>query len=252
MAFAVVVGLLVVGCTAPAAPSGAAPVTASLSAASAPVSVAATVTAIDGRGNLYVSTGNANPFPDGAGPDPKRYTESVVKLSLALTVLASFKDRTANADLDLSTGNPVLLPGGLVFAVGKTNIGFLLRQSDLHQVAAIRGVCASNPDGGPAYYAAKQEVLVPCRGGGIRVVDIGSRKTGGLWSGANSTPIVVGARAWAASYDGDVLYQYDVASGRVRQRFGIAAGVPNFATPAVAAGRLYLGTMTGVAAFGPR
>jgi polyvinyl alcohol dehydrogenase (cytochrome) len=74
--------------------------------------------AIDAAGDVYVTTGNANPDPPQGGPDPKAYTESVVKLSPALRPLAAYKDRIAGGDEDLATGNPVLLPGGAVFAVG--------------------------------------------------------------------------------------------------------------------------------------
>ncbi len=126
--------------------------------------------AVDSSGNLYVTTGNANPDPPEGGPDPKKYTESVVKLSPDLTPLASFKDQVAGGDEDLSTSNPVLLPDGTVFATGKTDIGFVLDQSDLSQKAAIKGICGSDPDGGPAYDAATHRIFVPCQGGGIQVV----------------------------------------------------------------------------------
>src|SRR4051794_21951663 len=127
--------------------------------------------AVDDDGNLYVSTGNGNPGPPEGGPDPKRYTESVVKLSPTLQPLASFKDRTAGGDEDLSTGNPVLLPGGRVFAVGKTDIAFVLDARDLHRIAAIDGVCGSDPDGGPVVDAVSGMVFVPCRDGGVQEVD---------------------------------------------------------------------------------
>ena len=126
-------------------------------------------------GTSYVTTGNANPDPPEGGPDPKKYTESVVELSADLTPIASYKDRVAGGDEDLATGNPVLLPDGNLFAVGKTDIGFVLRQSDLSQVAAIDHVCGSDPDGGPAYDQVTNRMFVPCRGGGIQIVDLSTR-----------------------------------------------------------------------------
>ncbi|MGN6743251.1 MAG: outer membrane protein assembly factor BamB family protein, partial [Amnibacterium sp.] len=134
--------------------------------------------AVDASGNLYVTTGNADPVPPQGGPDPKRFTESVVKLSPALVPLASFKDRIAGGDEDLSTGPPVLLPDGRVFAVGKTDVASLLDRADLHRVASIEHVCGSDPDGTPAYDGAAHRMLVPCRGGGIQVVDLAAMRLG--------------------------------------------------------------------------
>jgi outer membrane protein assembly factor BamB len=204
--------------------------------------------AIGADGSVYVTTGNANPLP--TGRDRFEHTESVVKLTPELHVLAAFKDPDAGGDEDLATGNPVLLPGGLVFAVGKTDVGYLLAASDLSRVAAIRGVCGSDPDGGPAYDAASDRLFVPCRGGGIQIIDVGARKLSGRLGGANSAPIVVGGRVWATSYPGGGLVEFDPASGRALQRLETRV-VPNFATPSFAGGMLFLGTRTGVVAFAP-
>lgn len=205
--------------------------------------------AVDASGDLYVTTGNANPDPPQGGPDPKRYTESVVKLSPDLHVLASFKDRIAGGDEDLSTGNPVLLPGGLVFAVGKTDVGFVLRQSDLSQVTAIPGVCGSDPDGGPAYDASTDRVFVPCKGGGIQEVDLGTRTLGPRLAGANSGPTLIGADLWAIDTPGGDLTEWDARTGAVLQTLRTGAPVANFTTPASALGLLLVPTDTGVTAF---
>ncbi|MCL2514980.1 MAG: PQQ-binding-like beta-propeller repeat protein [Microbacteriaceae bacterium] len=203
--------------------------------------------ALDASGNVYVTTGNANPFP--AGVDRQQYTESVVKLSSALRVEAAFKDPLAGGDEDLATGNPVLLPGGLVFAVGKTDVGYALRASDLARVAEVRGVCDSDPDGGPAYDPVTERLFVPCRGGGIQVVDTRAWTLGPRLAGANSAPIVVGGALWATSYPGGGLVELGAASGRLLQSLSTGP-VPHFATPSFAAGALFLGTTTGVTAFG--
>jgi polyvinyl alcohol dehydrogenase (cytochrome) len=209
--------------------------------------------AIDSAGDLYVSTGNANPDPPQGGPDPKNYTESVVKLSPTLRPLASFKDQVAGGDEDLSTGNPVLLPGGKVFTVGKTDIAYLLRQSDLTLVARVTGVCGSDPDGGPAYDAHADRVFVPCKGGGIQIVDLGTTgsapKLGARLAGANSAPIVVGDHVWALQYPSGDLTEFDAQSGEPEQRISVGDTVSNFATPSVAYDRLLVGTSSGVTAF---
>lgn len=208
--------------------------------------------AIGADGSVYVTTGNANPFPPGL--DPLEHTESVVKLSPSLTVLASFKDPAAGGDEDLATGNPVLLPGGLVFAVGKTDTGYLLRASDLARVAVIRGVCGSDPDGGPAYDPPTGRLFVPCRGGGIQVIEVGERMLGPRLSGANGAPIVVGETVWAATYPDGGLVEFSTRAGNSGEpatsiRRLDTGALPNFATPSFARGMLFLGTRTGVVVF---
>jgi hypothetical protein len=172
-----------------------------------------------------------------------------VKLSPALRPLASFKDRAAGGDEDLSTGNPVLLPGGTVFSVGKTGIGYLLDAGDLHRVAAIDGVCGSDPDGGPAYDRATGRLFVPCRGGGLQVVDVAGRTLGPRLSGADSAPIVVGTAVWALDTGGGRLTAFGAASGDRRQSVDVGADVPVFASPSFGLGTLFVGTAEGVSAF---
>lgn len=203
--------------------------------------------ALDPAGNLYVTTGNANPDPPQGGPDPLRYTESVVKLDPDLHPLAAFKDRIAGGDEDLSTGNPVLT-GDTVFAVGKTDVAYLLRASDLTQQAAIRGVCGSDPDGGPAWDAVHRRMFVPCRDGGIQVVDVGNRTLGPRLAGADSSPVLVGGTVWALDHRAGILTGFDAASGRIRQRVELGADVPVFVSPSAGAGLLLVGTTTGVVA----
>ncbi len=205
--------------------------------------------AIDANGDLYVGTGNANPDPPAGGPDPLRFTESVVKLSPTLQPLAAFKDQTAGGDEDLGTGNPVLLPDGRLFSVGKTDVGYVLSQSTLAQTAAIHGICGSDPDGGPAYDAATGRIFVPCRGGGIQPVDLATGAVGPLMSGADSSPTLVGSTLWAAQYPDGTLSAYNAQTGALLQTISVGSSVPNFATPAVADGFLYLGTTSGVVAF---
>jgi hypothetical protein len=204
--------------------------------------------AIDASGNVYVTTGNANPDPPEGGPDPKKYTESAVKLSPDLKPLASFKDTVAGGDEDLSTGNPVLLPDGTVFVAGKTQIGYVLHQSDLSQKAAIKGVCTSDPDGGPAYDKATNRLFVPCRRGGIQIINLTNDTTGTVLSGANSSPILIGTSVWAVQYNDGTLTEYDASSGKTLQSLSIGSQVPNFTSPSTGLGLLLVGTTTGVTA----
>ncbi len=205
--------------------------------------------AVDSAGDVYVTTGNANPDPPQGGPDPKAYTESVVKLTPELKPLASFKDRVAGGDEDLSTGNPVLLSGGRLFAVGKTDIGFVLRQSDLTQISAISGVCGSDPDGGPAYDRATDRIFVPCRNGGIQEVDLATHSLGPKLPGSNSGPILIGSRLWAAQYPQGTLTQYDAATGATLQTAQVGTEVANFTSPSSGLGLILVATNSGVTAY---
>lgn len=205
--------------------------------------------AIDAAGDLYVSTGNSNPDPPAGGPDPVTYAESVVKLSPGLKPLAAFKDRSAGGDDDLGTGDPVLLADGLLFVAGKTDVGFLLRQSDLSEVAAIGGLCGSDPDGGAAYDRATNRLFVPCRDGGIQTLDLGDDQRGPLLSGANGAPILVGGAVWAVQYPDGTITQFDAATGARLQQQSVDGSVPHFASPSTALGLLLVGTDTGVVAF---
>lgn len=195
-----------------------------------------------------MTTGNANPDPPQGGPDPKHYTESVVKLSPTLKPLASFKDTTAGADEDLSTGNPVVLSNGYVFAVGKTDIAYVLRASNLTKVAAIHGVCGSNPDGGPAYEQATNTMVVPCRAGGLQEVNLTTHKLGRRIAGSNGPPLLIGANAWSVAYPGGTLDELSTANGARRQSLALGP-VANFSSPSLALGLLLVGTDEGVRAF---
>jgi polyvinyl alcohol dehydrogenase (cytochrome) len=206
--------------------------------------------AVDAQGDLYVSTGNANPDPPQGGPDPKKFTESVVKLTPTLVPVASFKDTVAGGDEDLSTGNPVLLPDGDLFAIGKTDIGYVLTQSDLSQVAVVKGICGSDPDGGPAFDAATKQIFVPCRDGGIQEVDLSDNTLGPRLSGANGAPILIDGDVWAVQYPTGVLTQFDVRTGTAAQTVQVGSSVPSFTSPSTNLSLILVGTNSGVAAFG--
>ncbi len=205
--------------------------------------------AIDQAGNLYVSTGNANPDPPQGGPDPKQYTESVVKLNPELRPVASFKDTVAGGDEDLSTANPVLLPDNRVFAVGKTDIGYVLRQDTLAQISTIDGICGSDPDGGPAYDRSTNRMFVACRDGGIQVVNLATDTLGPKLSGLDSAPILVGHDLWAVNTPTGTLTDIDTATGATKQSLPVASEIPVFTTPTAGLGLILVGTSAGVTAF---
>ncbi|HEY3941761.1 MAG TPA: PQQ-binding-like beta-propeller repeat protein [Acidimicrobiales bacterium] len=199
---------------------------------------------VDPLGNLYVVTGNQN--SQGTAGN----YESVIKLSSGLVPEASFRDSAAVDDEDFGTSTPLLLPNGTLFTVGKTDIGYVLRQSDLSQVAAIPGICGSNPDGRIAFGGATDAAYVPCRGGGIQEVDLATASLGWRAGAVNSSPILGAGSLWALSYPGGTLQALNPATGAVEQSTTVGRAA-NFATPAYANGLLVVANAVGsVVAFG--
>ncbi len=84
--------------------------------------------AADTNSNIYAMTGNG-PVGDG------NYGDSFIKLDPRLAVINSFTPRDYNymdeADADLGSAGPMLLPGGTLLGGGKRGIFYLLDQSHL-------------------------------------------------------------------------------------------------------------------------
>jgi outer membrane protein assembly factor BamB len=131
---------------------------------------------------------------------------------------------------------------------GKRGAGYVLDPAHLGGLGGQR----SQADVCPAFGGAAvsgSTVFVPCNDG-IRAVSVDAA-SGGLhtkWhgpSGAKGSPVVAGGAVWVVDYDGGLLYLLDPGSGKVRSRLAIGEA-PHFASPTVAAGHGYVGTLTGV------
>jgi outer membrane protein assembly factor BamB len=201
--------------------------------------------AIDGAGNVYVATGNPNNPQNPAIDD----SESAVKLGPGLNRLAAFRDTKATNDADLATNGITLLPGGLAFAVGKTDTGYLLNSSNLSLVAAIPNVCGGDPDGGNAYNSVTNTLYVPCRSGTIQPVDLTHHVATTAIGGVNGPPVLVRGHLWAVSYPGSSLYQIAPGTRTKVQTLSTGSPVTTFASPTVADGLVLVGTTGGVTAF---
>ena len=202
---------------------------------------------VDSAGNLYVTTGNQDSGTAAQTP----YAEAVVKLSPSLSVLAHFQDPSASGDADLGTGDAVLLPNGELFTVGKTDIGYVLRQSDLSEVHAISGVCGGgvDPDGGATYDAADNSVYVPCRGSGIQQINLSNFTLGWHTGSGDSAPALAGGGLWTDQYGSTLLQELDPATGSVQQQVNTARNTTTFMSPAIADGLVLVGLASGVQAF---
>jgi hypothetical protein len=64
---------------------------------------------------------------------------------------------------------------------------------------------------------------------------------------ARGSPVLGGGVLWTVDYGGGTLYTLDPASGAVRERLSIGL-CPHFASPALAHGKAFVGTMAGVVA----
>jgi hypothetical protein len=146
-------------------------------------------------GTIYVATGNGTPY------DQVDDSDSVLALSPGLAVEGRFTPADYQAlsagDLDLGSTAPALLPGGLVFQVGKQGIGYVLDGSGLGgtggQLASSR-VCEGG-FGGDAVDGAT--VVLSCYSS-LRAVRVSRAGIRALWSvtGISPGPPIV-AGAWS-------------------------------------------------------
>jgi outer membrane protein assembly factor BamB len=208
--------------------------------------------AVDSRGRLYVTVGNG--AATGGAWD---HSDSVLRLSPDLRLEDGFAPRQwpadNAADADLGSMGPVLLPGGLVFADGKSGIGYLLRADHLGGVGGQlleRSVCPAF--GGSA--AAGSTLYVPCTDG-LRQVRVGPGARLELgWRAptqVRGSPVVGGDTVYSLDPDGGTLYALDAERGTVRTSAPVGQ-TSRFATPTLAGGLVLVGTQTSVVAMAAR
>jgi hypothetical protein len=225
---------------------------------------AASGPAVNAAGNIFVTTGN------GSSTDITKYDygDSVVKFSPVLRLLSFFAPgppqdwASLNAsDTDLGSIGPLLLPGGLVFAIGKGGRGYLLKQSGLPGNSNPGGgenfsapVCNATADAAFSGLAARGKlVFVPCTDGIAAVTIDSATAVHRIWyqtSGGGSSPIVAGGLVWTLPmFGGTTLYGLSAATGAISSSLTLPAGTEHFATPASGDGRLFVGAGNQLAAF---
>jgi outer membrane protein assembly factor BamB len=211
---------------------------------------------VDANGSVYVAT--ADGYDQGAG---QHYDDSdaVLELSRNMQLESLFYlsdwQTLSQEDLDLGTGNPVLVDGD-VFQVGKTDIAYLLKQGHLGgedgEVASL-SMCSGDPDGGRAVDGSI--VFVPCPNGvtAVRVSTTAPYLTQ-LWTdddGANGGPVIAGGLVWTIGGDGAV-HGLNPANGHEVTSIPYGGSTNHFPTPAVGDGLLLLpGTNRVLAFMGP-
>ncbi len=208
---------------------------------------AASGPAIDTSGNVYVAVGNGE-----TTQGDWDHSDSILRLSPTLQLEDGFAPQgwqQENAgDADLGSMGPLLLPGGFVFADGKSGLGYILHANALGGVggqAQVASICHSF--GGAA--AAGSQIFVPCTSGLRQIsIDSGGKITLG-WQAPGQivgSPVVGGHTVYSLGQDG-TLYALDSATGN--QRASVSIGdVSRFATPTLSGSHVYVGTMVGVVA----
>jgi outer membrane protein assembly factor BamB len=168
-------------------------------------------------GSLYVATGNGMPF------DQVDDSDSVLRLSPRLTLQDRFTPANFVAlsadDLDLGSTVPALLPGSLVFQVGKEGVGYVLDGTRLGgtggQLASAK-VC----EGGFGGNAVDGSTVVFSCFSSLRAIGVTRGPKGGaairtLWSVTGTSagpPIIAGGVVWDVSHS-DTLSGYRLSDG---------------------------------------
>ena len=204
--------------------------------------------AVDAAGNIYVAVGNGA-TTSGAWD----HSDSVLRFSPTLQLEDGFAPTTwgqENAtDSDLGSMGPLLLPGDLVFADGKSGTGYILHA---HALGGIGGQAQSaticHAFGGAA--AINTHIFVPCTEG-IREVSVGSDGTLTLgWQAPGQitgSPVVGGHTVYSLDVNSGTLYALDSTNGSERSHISIGQ-TPRFNTPTLSDNQIFVGTMSGVVA----
>jgi outer membrane protein assembly factor BamB len=209
--------------------------------------------AIDPAGNVWVATGN------GACQTTFDHSNSVIKLSPTLQELGVFAPANWAAlntgDLDLGSTGPLMLPGALVFQVGKSGDAYLVRQSAPGgiggQVASLSIGCGAY--GGDALFSAGTNgvIYVPCADG-TRALTLGPGPAlRSLWHGpsdANGSPVFGGSTVWVVAVDHGLLYALNPLDGSIKQTI-VIGHARHFTSPTIAGSTVVVATDTTVQAF---
>jgi outer membrane protein assembly factor BamB len=176
---------------------------------------------VAGDGSLLVTTGNGSPATSVDDAN------SVLKLSPTLTLQSRFtpSDFAALSDGDLDEGStsPALLPGGLVFQIGKDGVGYLLDGAHLGgvggQIASVKacsgGFGGDAVDGDTVVFSCFDSLtavrVVPASGSGRPSLAVAWSATG-IQPGP---PVIAGGVVWTVNRSGG-LDGYSLTDGTPR------------------------------------
>ena len=207
---------------------------------------------VDSAGDVWVATGNGNTG------STYEFQESVLKLDSNMDPpldqwAPSDWQSLDTSDADIGSSAPVLLPGGLVFQIGKQGIGYVLSASSLSVVGARyqASVCSGSWGGGIYLNGI---IYVTCSNGlHALALNAGAATFAPLpgWqvnSTVNGPPILAGGLVWATDWNNATLYGLNPQTGQtvVRQT---TPDMEHFTTPSASDGKLFLATGQTVEAY---
>jgi outer membrane protein assembly factor BamB len=188
-------------------------------------------------GSVYVVSGN------GESRSQFDYSNSVIQLSPEVQSVRSYFAPTNWASLNASdtdlgsVGATVMASVGVVVAIGKEGVAYLLTAGSLGGIGgqvASKAVC-SGSWGGTAWSGST--VFVPCADG-LYALAVSATSLGVAWHAPHpilGSPIIAAGAVWAVEPDSGVLYALDPATGGVVWSKGVGAGA-HFSTPAATEG----------------
>lgn len=188
-------------------------------------------------GSVFVVSGN------GASRSAFDYSNSVIELTPDLHAVRSYfapsNWESLNAsDTDLGSVGTTILPGlGIVVAIGKQGVAYVLKEGSLGGVGgqvASRPVC-SGSWGGTAW--SRSTVYVPCADG-LYAVSVSSSSVDIAWHAphpALGSPIIAAGAVWAIEPVSGTIFALDPSSGAVLYSAGLGSA-QHFSTPAATEG----------------
>ncbi len=200
-------------------------------------------------GSVYVVSGN------GASQSTFDFSNSVIELSPDLRSVRSYFAPpnwvSLNAsDTDLGSVGATVLPSlGVVVAIGKQGVAYLLKAGSLGGVGgqvASRPVC-SGSWGGTAW--SRSTVFVPCADG-LYALSVNTSSLDIAWHAAHpvlGSPIIAAGAVWAIEPDSGTLFALDPSSGSVVYSTGLGSA-QHFSTPAATDGFVVVPAGTSVVA----
>jgi outer membrane protein assembly factor BamB len=219
---------------------------------------------IASNGRVYVADGNGKAITSTSAYDD---SDALLELTPKMQLLDYFAPPTwysdNKADLDLGSGQPELLPNGLILQVGKTHLGYVLNPAHLGHITAHPHqftICSRGGNqidqahGGDALVGSM--VVVPCSFG-LNAVRVQKTSPYGhlIWDQhlAHGPPAYAGGLVWSVTWSpvSSTLYALNPNTGSVELKASIGPEQNHFATPAIGDNCVVVTTTTQVDVFAP-
>jgi len=196
-------------------------------------------TGVAANGDLFVATGN------GDSTTTFDHGDAVIELSPTLTELGYFAPsdwkQLNQADTDLGSVAPTVLPNGDVFQIGKEGVGYLLSGANL---GGVGGQVANTSGCNGAYGATAHvgfSVFVPCLNG-VFDVAVGASSLSVGWQTASfdaGSPIVTGNVVWSVDTSSAKLLGFNISTGHPMFSFSIGSA-DHFISPSAGPESVYV------------